>query len=91
MLEFPHLQFAHGEEIDILRETVRRFAEDEIAPRATEIDEKNEFPADLWRKMGDLGILGITVSEEYGGADMGLSGALYCHGGNFPRFCVRWV
>lgn len=71
MLEFPHLTFDHGEDIEMLRDTVRKFAADEIAPRAAAIDEANEFPADLWRKMGDLGILGITVPEEYGGADMG--------------------
>jgi isovaleryl-CoA dehydrogenase len=65
------LSFALGEEYDHLRETVRRFAESEIAPRAAEIDQSNEFPADLWRKMGDLGLLGITVEEEYGGANMG--------------------
>jgi len=71
MLEFPHLTFDHGEDIEMLRDTVRKFAADEIAPRAAAIDEANEFPADLWRKMGDLGILGITIPEEYGGADMG--------------------
>lgn len=71
MLEFPHLTFGHGEDIEMLRDTVRKFAADEIAPRAAAIDEANEFPADLWRKMGDLGILGITIPEEYGGADMG--------------------
>ncbi len=65
------MHFALGEEIDALRDTVRRFARDEIAPRADEIDRTNEFPADLWRKMGDLGVLGITVEEEHGGADMG--------------------
>lgn len=65
------LSFALGEEYDHLRDTVRRFAESEIAPRAAEIDQSNEFPADLWRKMGDLGLLGITVEEEYGGANMG--------------------
>lgn len=65
------LSFALGEEYDHLRDSVRRFAESEIAPRAAEIDHSNEFPADLWRKMGDLGLLGITVEEEYGGANMG--------------------
>ena len=65
------LDFAMGEEIDMLRETVRRFADAEIAPLAAEIDRSNEFPNHLWRKMGELGVLGITVEEEYGGAAMG--------------------
>ena len=60
-----------GEEIDMLRETVRRFSEAEIAPRANAIDKNNEFPMDLWQKMGELGVLGITVSEEFGGSNMG--------------------
>lgn len=71
MFEFPHLKFGHDEEIEMLRETVARFARDEIAPRAAEIDEKNLFPSDLWAKMGELGILGMTAPEEHGGADMG--------------------
>jgi len=71
MLDFPHLKFNHGEDIDMLRDMVARFAADEIAPRASEIDEKNTFPADLWEKMGALGLLGITASETYGGSDMG--------------------
>ena len=65
------LDFALGEEIDMLRETVRRFADAEIAPIAAEIDRSNEFPNHLWRRRGDLGVLGITVEEEYGGAAMG--------------------
>ena len=65
------LDFDLGEDIDMLRDSVRRFAADEIAPRAAEIDRSNDFPADLWRKFGDLGLLGITVEEEYGGAGMG--------------------
>ena len=59
-----------NEELDLLRETVRRFAETEIAPRAAEMDEKNEFPADLWKKLGELGLLGMTIPEAYGGAGM---------------------
>ena len=59
-----------NEELDLLRETVRRFAESEIAPRAREIDEQAEFPADLWHKLGDLGLLGITIPTEYGGAGL---------------------
>jgi isovaleryl-CoA dehydrogenase len=65
------LDFDLGDDIDMLRDTVRRFAAAEIAPRAAEIDRVNDFPADLWRKFGDLGVLGITVEEEYGGAGMG--------------------
>ena len=60
-----------GEDIDMLRETVRRFSEAEIAPRANAIDKNNEFPMDLWQKMGELGVLGITVNEEFGGSNMG--------------------
>jgi isovaleryl-CoA dehydrogenase len=71
MLEFPALSFNHGETIDLLRSTVRQFATDEIAPRAESIDRTNTFPHDLWRKMGDLGLLGITVEEEHGGTAMG--------------------
>lgn len=63
--------FGLGEEVDMLRDTVARFTADEIAPLAAETDRSNDFPAHLWRKMGDLGILGITVEEEYGGAGMG--------------------
>ncbi|HEX7054625.1 MAG TPA: isovaleryl-CoA dehydrogenase [Burkholderiales bacterium] len=65
------LRFDHGETIDMLRDTVRELARKEIAPRAAEIDRSNEFPADLWRKLGALGLLGITVEEEYGGTMMG--------------------
>ena len=69
---FNHsLDFALGEDIDALQDTVRRFAQEEIAPRAADIDSSNEFPADLWEKMGALGLHGITVSDAYGGADMG--------------------
>ena len=71
MLEFPALSFNHGETIDLLRSTVQQFAGDEISPRAESIDRTNTFPTDLWRKMGDLGLLGITVEDEYGGTAMG--------------------
>jgi isovaleryl-CoA dehydrogenase len=71
MLNFPALDFHHGETIDMLRATVRKFASKEIAPRAAEIDRNNQFPADLWRKMGELGFLGITVEEEFGGTNLG--------------------
>ena len=65
------MNFGLGEEIEALRETVRRFATDEIAPRAAEIDASNQFPPDLWEKMGALGLHGITVDEADGGAGMG--------------------
>src|SRR5919107_789059 len=65
------LRFDHGETVDMLRESVRDFAAKEIAPRAAEIDRSNEFPPDLWRKLGALGVLGMTVEEEYGGSAMG--------------------
>ena len=71
MTDFAGLDFALGETIDMLRDSVRAFARDEIAPRAAEIDRSNQFPADLWRKLGDLGVLGITVEEDYGGAGLG--------------------
>ena len=71
MLNYPTLNFRLGETIDLLRATVQQFAAVEIAPRAADIDRENEFPADLWRKMGELGLLGITVEEEYGGTNMG--------------------
>ncbi|MBN9561158.1 MAG: isovaleryl-CoA dehydrogenase [Alphaproteobacteria bacterium] len=67
----PSLDFGLGETADMLRGQVEAFAADEIAPRAAAIDKENDFPADLWRKMGALGVLGITVEEEYGGAGMG--------------------
>jgi len=68
---FPGLDFGLGETLDMLRESVQAFAAAEIAPRAAEIDRSNEFPMDLWRKLGDLGLLGITVEEDYGGSAMG--------------------
>jgi isovaleryl-CoA dehydrogenase len=71
MIDLPGLSFDHGEDIAALRETVRQFAQAEIMPRAGEIDRTDRFPMDLWKKMGGLGVLGITVEEEYGGAAMG--------------------
>src|SRR5207245_513192 len=70
-IELPGLRFALGEHIDMLRATVRGFAQAEIAPRAAEIDRSNQFPSDLWRKMGALGLLGVTLEEAYGGTMMG--------------------
>jgi len=71
MLNFPSLNFHLGETIDMLRATVQQFAADDIAPRAADIDRENRFPPELWRRMGDIGLLGITVEEEYGGTAMG--------------------
>jgi isovaleryl-CoA dehydrogenase len=70
-INFPGLRFEHGEDIDALREAVQQFAQVEIAPRAAELDRTDQFPMDLWKKMGELGVLGITVEEEYGGSAMG--------------------
>jgi isovaleryl-CoA dehydrogenase len=69
--EYPTLDYGLGEDADMLRQSISGFAADEIAPRAADIDRDNDFPKDLWRKMGDMGLLGITASEEYGGAGMG--------------------
>lgn len=71
MASYPTLNFGHGEDIDMLRDMTAKFVAAELAPRAAEIDETNEFPADMWKKMGELGLLGITVPEEYGGVNMG--------------------
>ena len=68
---YPALNFDLGETADMLRDTVLTFASDNVAPRAEEIDQSNEFPRDLWPLLGDLGLHGITVEEEYGGAGMG--------------------
>ncbi len=70
-MQLPGLDFGLGADIDALRDAVRDFAQAEIAPRAAETDRSDQFPMDLWPKMGALGVLGITVAEEYGGADMG--------------------
>jgi isovaleryl-CoA dehydrogenase len=71
MISYPALDFDLGETVDILRETVRDFAAREIAPRAAHIDQSNDFPRDLWPRLGALGLLGITVEEEWGGSGMG--------------------
>ena len=68
---YPTLDFGLGETADMLRQTVRSFVDNELAPRADAIDKTNEFPRDLWTKLGDLGLHGITVEEEYGGAGLG--------------------
>lgn len=68
---FTSLNFNLGETVDIIRDQVNAFARDEIAPRAAQIDIDNEFPNDLWRKFGDMGLLGMTVEEEYGGSALG--------------------
>ena len=69
--QYTTFNFGLGETADMLRDQINAFARDEIAPRAAEIDESNEFPSDLWRKLGDMGLLGLTVDEEYGGSGMG--------------------
>lgn len=68
---YATLQYGHSEELGLLRDTVHQFATREIAPRAAAIDKDNQFPADLWKKMGDLGLLGITIPAQYGGSEMG--------------------
>ncbi len=71
LANLPGLNFQLGEDIDALRDAVREFAQSEIAPRAAEVDRTDQFPMDLWQKFGELGVLGITVPEQYGGANMG--------------------
>src|SRR5215475_4865355 len=70
-MQLPGLNFDLGDDINALREAVTDFAQNEIAPRAGAIDRDDQFPMDLWRKMGELGVLGITVAEEFGGANLG--------------------
>ncbi len=71
MMHIPSLNFDLGETVDLLRDAVVEFAQAEIAPLAAEIDRRNEFPNELWPKLGDMGLLGITVPENYAGSDMG--------------------
>lgn len=98
------LNFALGETVDILREAVKEFAQREIAPRAAEIDSSNHFPIDLWPKLGALGLLGITVEEEYGGSGLGYlehavamaeisqaSGAIGLSYGAHSNLCVNQI
>jgi isovaleryl-CoA dehydrogenase len=68
---YPTLNHNLGEEIDMLRDATYSLCQKELAPRAQQIDKDNEFPMDMWRKFGDMGLLGVTVSEEYGGSNMG--------------------
>ncbi|MCZ6831200.1 MAG: isovaleryl-CoA dehydrogenase [Gammaproteobacteria bacterium] len=68
---YPTLNFGLGEEVDMLRDAVYQMCQKELAPRAQQIDQDNEFPTDMWRKFGDMGLLGITVEEQYGGSGMG--------------------
>jgi isovaleryl-CoA dehydrogenase len=70
-MTYSSLNFALGETIDMLREQVQAFVAAELAPRAAEIDQGNAFPMDMWKKFGDMGLLGVTVAEEYGGAGLG--------------------
>lgn len=70
-MSYTGMNFALGDTLNALRDTVEQFSKKEIAPRAADIDRSNDFPMDLWRKFGDLGLLGMTVSEEYGGTNMG--------------------
>ena len=70
-MSYPTLNFGLGETIDMLRDSVYQFSQAELAPRAAQIDRDNEFPMDMWRKFGDMGLLGMTVEEEYGGTNMG--------------------
>ncbi len=103
-MEFAFLRFEHGETVEMLRSSVRDFAAREIAPRAAEIDRANEFPPDLWQKLGALGLLGITVEEEYGGTQMGYlahivameeisraSGAIGLSYGAHSNLCVNQI
>ncbi|MEO1143259.1 MAG: acyl-CoA dehydrogenase family protein, partial [Pseudomonadota bacterium] len=68
---YASMNFGLGDEIEALREATHKFAQERIKPLAAEIDKTNEFPAHLWKEFGEMGLLGVTVDEEYGGANMG--------------------
>ena len=87
-MNLPGLNFDLGSDLDMLRDAVRDFAQNEIAPRAAAIDETDQFPMELWRKFGDLGLLGITVHEDYGGSSLGYLAPHDRHGRNFARQCI---
>ncbi|MGY4437077.1 alkylation response protein AidB-like acyl-CoA dehydrogenase [Bradyrhizobium sp. F1.13.1] len=70
-MNIPSIDFDLGEDIGMLRDTLRAFVEAEIAPRAADIEKANLFPAELWKRLGDLGLLGMTAPEQYGGSNMG--------------------
>src|SRR6185436_18146893 len=101
---FRGLDFDLGETADALRDTVARFSNDNIAPRAEEIDKTNKFPRDMWPKLGALGLLGITVEEDFGGAGLGYlehcvameeisrgSGAIGLSYGAHSNLCVNQI
>eukprot|EP01031_Cornospumella_fuschlensis_P006254 gene6254-7780_t len=70
-MTYPSLNFALGDTIDMLREQVQAFVAAELAPRAAQVDSENAFPMDMWKKFGEMGLLGVTVPEEFGGAGLG--------------------
>ena len=72
------MKFGLPEEVEALQDMVHRFAQDRIAPRAAEIDQTNDMPRDVWRELGEMGLLGVTVPEEYGGAGMGYLAHVIC-------------
>ena len=84
---YPTLNFGLGEEIDMLRQHVYHFAKSEIAPLAEHADTSNQFPNALWPKLGEMGLLGVTVSEQYGGADMGYLAHTGGHGRSESSLC----
>jgi isovaleryl-CoA dehydrogenase len=103
-MQLPGLNFELGQDIDMLREAIRDFSDKEIAPLAAAVDKDDQFPMQLWRKMGDVGVLGLTVSEEYGGANMGYlahmvameeisraSGAIGLSYGAHSNLCVNQI